>query len=234
MTSEDSPSRYSSRSGGKSQKHFSYNDGPKASSDSSTTTISSTSSNTSLSSPGPSLVEHRQTTSLDREPQQKKPAPQSSQCSSTIHPPAPPIWPPYPLYPPPPPHQHLSLPHSQISQPSTESRPSFYPFYCLPAFMPPTSSATATSGPAVPQQPPNFITLSMRPMIAPWVPAYPIPSSAGSADTSPMETSNMTQKSLPMGFSPTSPDVVWMVPWIVSPSTCANYLILPLTSSQSI
>ncbi|KAM3188028.1 hypothetical protein ACTXT7_001081 [Hymenolepis weldensis] len=225
MTSEDSPKGYS-RNGAKSQKHLSYNDNPNMSSDSSTTTISSTSSNTSISSPGPptSQVYNRPTTSLDDEPRHKEiapPPPPSSQCSSTIHPPAPPIWPSYPLYPP---HPHLNMPPppasqtSQGSQTSTDIRQPFYPFYCLPAayMQPPVSSTGSTTQ----QHTSNFIPFPMRPMMAPWIPAYPMPSTAArSADTSAMELSSMTQKSIPpMGFPPASPDVVWMVPWIIRKS----------------
>lgn len=232
MTSEDSPKGYS-RNGGKSQKHLSYNDNPNTSSDSSTTTISSTSSNTSTSSPCPptSQVYNRPTTSLDDEPRHKEiapPPPPSSQCSSTIHPPAPPIWPPYSLYPP---HPHLNMPpppasqSSQGSQTSTDIRQPFYPFYCLPAaYMHPSVSST---GSATEQHPSNFIPFPMRPMMAPWIPAYPMSSTAArSADTSAMEVSGVTQKSIPpMGFPPASPDVVWMVPWIVSPlKMCFKYL----------
>ncbi|VDO05603.1 unnamed protein product [Rodentolepis nana] len=223
MTSEGSPKGYS-RNGGKSHKHLSYNDNPNASSDSSTTTISSTSSNTSISSHGPpgSQVGNRPTTSLDDERGHKEPFPPhpaSSQCSSTIHPPAPPIWPPYPLYPP---HSHLNIPPppasqtSQASQTSTDVGQPFYPFYCLPAaYMQPPASST---GGTTQQQPPNFIPFPIRPMMAPCIPAYPMPSSAtGSVDNSAVEAMGLTHKSMPpMSFPPTSPDVVWMVPWIVS------------------
>lgn len=208
MTSEDSPPRYSTRNAGKSQKHLSYNENVNVTSDSSASTFSCTSSSSS-SSPSsncipPSLVD-RPTTSLD---EKGKEEPSASQGSGTIHslpPPVPTLWPPYPLFPP---HQQQ---HSQIG---TNSRAPFLPFYCLPAYMSPPSASSATSVPPI--QSPAFIPFPVRPILAPWVPAYAVPPNTSTTATPTLEKSDTSQMSVPLGIPTTSPDVVWMVPWIVS------------------
>lgn len=110
--------------------------------------------------------------------------------------------------------------------------------------MQPPGTATSAGGTAAtaqsPMPPASFISFPIRPMMAPWFPAYPMPSTStataapGSADTSAMEVSGMTQKSsmTPIGFPPTSPDVVWMVPWIVSQFKVSLYICLIINSSR--
>nr|CDS17473.1 Serine:threonine protein kinase PFTAIRE 1 [Echinococcus granulosus] len=211
MTSEDSPPRYSIRNTGKSQKHLSYNDNANMTSDSSTNTFSCTSSSSTSPNCIPPSPVDRPTTSLDEE---RKKEPSSSQCSNPIHPPPPPVpplWPPYPLFPPHQQHQHQQQQHPQIG---TNSRAPFLPFYCLPTYMSPSSVTSTTPGPPI--QSSAFIPLPVRPILAPWVPAYPVPPNTSTMTTPTLEKSDASQISVPLAFPTTSPDVVWMVPWIVS------------------
>ncbi|EUB62254.1 Cell division protein kinase [Echinococcus granulosus] len=209
MTSEDSPPRYSIRNTGKSQKHLSYNDNANMTSDSSTNTFSCTSSSSTSPNCIPPSPVDRPTTSLDEE---RKKEPSSSQCSNPIHPPPPPVpplWPPYPLFPPHQQHQHQQQQHPQIG---TNSRAPFLPFYCLPTYMSPSSVTSTTPGPPI--QSSAFIPLPVRPILAPWVPAYPVPPNTSTMTTPTLEKSDASQISVPLAFPTTSPDVVWMVPWI--------------------
>uniref|UniRef100_A0A158R6F7 cyclin-dependent kinase n=1 Tax=Taenia asiatica TaxID=60517 RepID=A0A158R6F7_TAEAS len=209
MTSEDSPPRYSMRNAGKSQKHLSYNENANVTSDSSANTFSCTSSSSSSSFPSPNCVPpppvDRPITSLDEKGRKE---PSTSRGSDMIHPlppPVPPLWPPYPLFPP---HQQQ---HPQIG---ANSRAPFLPLYCLPAYMSPSSATSMTSAPPI--QSSAFIPFPVRPILAPWVPAYAIPPNTSTMATPTLKKSDTSQMSVPLGVPTTSPDVVWMVPWIVS------------------
>ena len=207
MTSEDSSPRYILKSTGKSQKHLSYNNNTDARSDRSASTTSSSTTISSLSSNCvPSASMDRQATSLDEEG--KKEDPPTTQCSSTIHPPAPPLWMPYPSQ-----QQQHQQRHPQTL---SNSRTPFYQFYCLPAYVPSPPVQTMTTTSNQPPQSSTFIPLHIRPVMAPWIPAFPVPPNPGSTAASTMETSETTQKSVSLEFPTAPPEVVWMVPWIVS------------------
>ncbi|VDM32338.1 unnamed protein product [Hydatigera taeniaeformis] len=209
MTSEDSPPRYSVRGAGKSQKHLSYNENTNATSDSSANTFSCTSCTSSSSSVSSNCIPtspiDQPITSLD---EQGKKEPSTSQCSSTIHslpPPVQPLWTPYPLF------QSQQQQHPQIG---TNPKAPFLPFYCLPAFMSPASATSVISGPSI--QSSAFIPFPVRPILAPWPPGYAAPQNTSTAATPALEKSDGSQVSVPFEFPTTSPDVVWMVPWVVS------------------
>ncbi|VDD74053.1 unnamed protein product [Mesocestoides corti] len=197
MTSEDSP-RCSSRHPGKPQRHLSYKDSNNLTSNSSTTSDST----------APSPVDH-QTTSLD-EAGTKKDHPPARCPSPPPRTPPPPAWPPYPLF------THLQQQHQQQqkhAQGNPVTRPPLYPVYCLPAYMTPPSTSQTTTGSST--QSSAFISVPLRPVMAPWVPAYTMQPTATSSDTSTVESLRGDQKPVPFGFPPlSSPDIIWMVPWV--------------------
>ncbi|KAL5111022.1 Cyclin-dependent kinase 14 [Taenia crassiceps] len=72
---------------------------------------------------------------------------------------------------------------------------------------------------------------SVRPILAPWVPAYAVPPNTGTLATPTLEKSDNSQMSIPLGTPTTSPDLVWMVPWIPQSFYPPGY---PLVNSSAV
>lgn len=214
MTSEDSPRRYSIH------KQPSHSD-----------TVNSTGSLSDDSSSGngtPSLYE--KTTSLDEsltlntKRQTNKvhafPPPPTTQPPSPPIPPAnAPVWSSSSILSP--------FPTSQQGQ-----RPQMYPIYCMPAaYVAATTTGVGFCNNAGGgQTAPGFYPVPLRPAMVPasWLQTYavaPVVSSPGTltAQSTTGASEDSGQKGLMPGF-PSGSDIVWVVPWIVSPINYTNCL----------